>query len=143
MKNIVSIKQILVLLFNILSKFSWIATYDGIWGNVLCDDGASGHDCILADSNTWQDDGSNANPCITSDVDGLATQHHTVCEVVIVGNDAHIGTYHHTILNGDAAGCHACQRVVYKHAAANLHLAAEVNLHRWHDIACGIELPVE
>ena len=45
-----------------------------------------------------------------------------------VGDDAHVGTYHHPVVDGDAASRHAGQRVVHEHAFANLHLTGKVNL---------------
>ena len=75
----------------ILDKLCGISAHDGARGNVLGDYGSSGNDGILADGHAWQDDGTHANPGVATDVDGFAAQHHTVLEVVIVGDDAHVG----------------------------------------------------
>ena len=73
----------------------------------------------------------------------LAAQHHAVLEVVVVGDDAHVGTNHHAVVDGDAASGHAGQRVVDEYAAANLHLTREVYLERWHQVTGLVEIAVE
>ena len=73
----------------------------------------------------------------------LAAQHHAVLEVVVVGDDAHVGANHHAVVDGDAASGHASQRVIHKDAAAYLHLAGEVYLERWHQVARPVETTVK
>ena len=113
---------------DVLDEFGGIATYDGVWSNVLCDNGTGSYYDILAAGHTRQDDGTYTDPGIAADVDGLAAQHHAVLEVVVVGDNAHVGTYHHAIVDGDAASGHTGQRMVDKHAPADLHLTGEINL---------------
>ena len=127
----------------IFNELCGIAADDGAGGDVLGDNGSCGHDGILADSHARQDDGAYANPGIAADVDGLATEHHAVLEVVVVSDDAHVGADHHTVVDGDAASSHAGQRVIHKHTATDFHLAGEVYLERRHQVARLVEIPVE
>ena len=128
---------------NVFNKLCGISADDGARGNVLGYYGTCGHNGILADGDTGQDDGTHANPGIAADVDGFAAQHHAVFEVVVVGDDAHVGTYHHAVVDGDAACSHAGQRVVHEDATANLHLAGEVNLKRRHQVTRLVETALE
>jgi len=128
---------------DVLDEFGGIATYDGVWSNVLGNNSAGSYYGILADGHTRQDDGTYADPCIAADVDGLAAKHHAVLEVVVVGDDAHVGTYHHTIVDGDAACSHTGERMVDKHASADLHLTGEIDLQRGHQIAGLVEAAIE
>ena len=128
---------------DVFNEFRGIAADDGAGGNILGDNGASGNDGILTDGDTRQDNGTHANPGIAADVDGLATQYHTVLEVVVIGDDAHVRAYHHAVVDGDATSCHARQRVVHKDATTNLHLTGEVNLERGHQVARLVEIAVE
>ena len=79
-----------------------------------------------------EDDGTYANPCLCADVHGLAAQHHAVLEIVVVGNDAYVGAYHHSVVDGDASSGHAGQRVIHKDTTAYLHLTGKVDLKRGH-----------
>ena len=127
----------------VFNELCGIATDDGARGNVLGDYGSCGNDGILADGHAWQDNGTHANPGIAADVDGFTAQHHSVLEVVVVGDDAHVGADHHAVVDGDATSSHAGQRVVHKDTATNLHLTGEVNLERGHQVARLVEIPVE
>ena len=127
----------------ILDELCRIATHNGIGGNVLGDYGTCCHNGILADGHARQDDGTHAYPGVTSNVYRFAAQHHAVLEVVVVGNDAHVGANHHTVVNGDAASRHAGQRVVHKDTTTNLHLTGEVNLKRWHQVTRLVETALE
>ena len=130
-------------MLNVLYKLCGIAAYDGARGNVLGDYGTCGNHGILADSDAGQDDGSYAYPGVATDVDGFAAQHHAVLEVVVVGDDAHVGADHHAVVDGDAASSHTGQRVIHKDTATNLHLAGEVYLERRHQVARLVEIAVE
>ena len=71
-------------LLYVFNELCGIATDDSARGDVLGDYGSCGNDGILADSHAGQDDGTHTNPGIVADVDGLAAQHHSVLEVVVV-----------------------------------------------------------
>ena len=70
----------------VLNELCGIATDDSARGDVLGDYGSCGNDGILSDGHAWQDNGTHANPGIAADVDGFTAQHHSVLEVVVVGD---------------------------------------------------------